>query len=93
MKTEQSKVAYIKQRKGTYMMKALGFILLLPFIFLLLIMQLIWIPFILLLVPVAIPVVIGLALYTGESLSSVMESFTFIAFVPMYVIKLMLEYN
>ncbi len=54
-------------------------------------MQLVWIPFTLLLIPVVIPFAIGLALYTGESIPSVMESFTFIAFVPMYVIKLMLE--
>ena len=73
------------------MMKALGFILLLPFIFLLLIVQLMWIPLALLLALVVIPFAIGLALYTGESLSSVMESFTFIAFIPMYAIKLMLE--
>ena len=73
------------------MMKALGFILLLPFIFLLLIVQLMWIPLALLLVPVAIPFAIGLALYTGESLSSAVKPFTFIAFVPMYMIKLMLE--
>ena len=73
------------------MMKALGFILLLPFIFLLLIVQLMWIPLTLLLAPVAIPFAIGLTLYTGESLSSAVKPFTFIAFVPMYVIKLMLE--
>ena len=73
------------------MMKALGFILLLPFIFILLIIQLVWIPFTLLLIPVVIPFTIGLALYTGESLPCVMKSFTLIAFVPMYMIKLMLE--
>ena len=73
------------------MMKALGFILLLPFIFILLIVQLVWIPFILLLIPVVIPFAIGLALYTGESLPCVMEPFTLIAFIPMYTIKLMLE--
>ena len=73
------------------MMKALGFILLLPFIFLLLIVQLMWIPLALLLAPVVIPLAIGLALYTGESIPSVMEPFTFIAFIPMYAIKLMLE--
>lgn len=73
------------------MMKALGFILLLPFIFLLLIIQLVWLLFILLLIPVVILFAIGLALYTGESLSCVMKPFTLIAFVPMYMIKLMLE--
>lgn len=73
------------------MRKALGLILLSPFILILLLCQLLWLPFILVLGVVAFPFAAGMALYAGDDVTYILEPLISTAFAPIEFIKAMLE--
>ncbi len=73
------------------MRKALGLLLLSPFILILLLYQLLWLPFIFVLGVVAFPFAAGMALYVGDSVTDILEPLISTAFAPIEFIKSMLE--
>ena len=73
------------------MRKALGLLLLSPFILILLLCQLLWLPFILVLGVVAFPFAAGVSLYVGDSVTDILEPLISAAFAPIEFIKSMLE--
>lgn len=71
--------------------RAIGLVLLSPFILILLVYQVIWLPAICILGVVTLPFVAGMALWAGDSLSTILEPLGDIVFAPLRFIKLMLE--
>lgn len=73
------------------MTKGLGLLLLSPFILILLLFQVLWLPLLFILGAITLPFVVGMALYDGASVTDTLESLVPLAFAPIIFIKSMLE--
>lgn len=73
------------------MKKALGLLLLSPFIVILLLYQVLWLPLMFILGAITLPFAVGMTLYDGDSITDILEPLVPLAFAPIIFIKSMLE--
>lgn len=73
------------------MNKLLGLLLLSPFILIILIFQVLWLPLIFILGAITLPFVVGMALYDGDSVTDTLETLSPLAFAPIIFLQSMLE--